>query len=96
MNRFKEALLSQSERTSSTRGSIIALVGAYIIYMAFQMLKNTRTGASSMSMRLTVILMAVMIIAGLAVIAYGVFLFWEGWKRERANIPKDEEKGEKQ
>lgn len=64
-----------------THASIEMLVGAYIIYMAYQMLKNTRTGASNMSMTTTLILVGIMLVVGLAVIGYGGYIWYGVWKR---------------
>lgn len=89
MKRFKEALLAQAQQSNSSRGILIALVGSYIIYMGVQMLRNTQSGLSTMSMPLTLVLMSVMILAGAGVAVYGGFIFWSGWKRQRESIPEE-------
>ena len=87
MKNFRKFLDRQAERADSTRGTLVAVVGGYIIYLGIQMLDDTKSGASSMGMTETLVLMCVMILAGALVFAFGAFLFWSGWKRERANIP---------
>lgn len=90
MNKLKKFLSAQAERANSTRGTLIALVGGYIAYLGYQMLQDTRSGVSSMSLSLTIAFMIVMFIIGAAVFAYGAYLFWAGWKKEKETIPKDE------
>lgn len=89
MKRFKELLNEQAKRATGARGAIVTVVGGYFIYMALQMLKNTKSGASSMSMPLTVTLMCVMLLAGGLVIAYGGFLFLSGWNNEKKRTTGD-------
>ena len=50
--------------------------------MAFEMLKNTRDGTSSMPMQTTVILMVPMILCGICVLAYGIWNLYGAWKRD--------------
>lgn len=83
MKQIKEILKRQAERATGARGAVVTVVGGYFIYMGFRMLANTKAGLSSMSMPLTIVLMILMILVGAVVIAYGIFLFIEGWKRQK-------------
>lgn len=89
MKRLKEILNRQAERASGPRGALVTVVGGYIIYMGLKMPVNTRTGASSMSMPLTVVLTVLMLLVGGLVIAYGGFLFVAGWKKANQANPAD-------
>ena len=64
------------QRANSTHVALLVLIGLYFIYMAYKMLQNTRSGASDMSMPMTLLLMAVMGLAGLAVIGYGAYIWY--------------------
>lgn len=64
------------KRANPTHAMLLVIVGGYLIYMAIQMLKNTQSGQSSMSMTTTAVLMLVMILAGAAVWVYAGYLFY--------------------
>lgn len=87
MKRFKEFLKNQAEQTNSTRGTLVALIGGYVAYLGVQMLKDAKSGVSTMDIRQSVILMCIMILAGALVFSFGAYLFWSCWKREKEGIP---------
>ena len=93
MNKLKKFLDSKKQEAGSTKGTLVALVGGYLVYLGIQMLVDTKSGVSSMSMGLTILFMTLMIIAGITVFAYGAWLFWTGWKKEK-NAMKENEEGE--
>lgn len=93
MKKLREILNRQAERANGSRGILTAVVGGYFGYMAVQMYKNTAGGKSTMSMPVTVFFMILMIIVGLALIAYGVFLFLAAWKRQNATSVNEITKG---
>ena len=77
-------------KNEGTHGVLLLVVGGYIAYMGVKMLENTKAGLSTMSMTTTVILMSVMILAGLAVIAYGILTFIRGWKMQQQSITEED------
>ena len=96
MGTLKELFTTPIKKNTGTRGAMLVLVGGYIAYLGYKMYRNTLSGASSMSMQLTVILMSVMILAGLAVIVYGGIVLYHGWKdyehdRSRENAIQSQE-----
>ena len=90
MNKLKAFLSSQAEKANSTRGTLVAIVGIYIAYLGYQMLGDTRSGASAMSMPVTVLFMVLLGISGIVVFAYGAFLFWTGWQKEKKNLKEND------
>lgn len=72
----------------TTRVTLLVVVGGYLIYMAYQMVRDTLSGVSSMGLTTTLILAGLMALAGIAVIGYGVCL----WSFSRKK--KDEQKSE--
>ena len=60
---------------------LLAVVAGYILWMAYKIPQNVRTGASSMPMETAWILAAVMALAGAAVLGYSAWL----WLRDRKN-----------
>ena len=69
-------------KNDGAHGVLLWVIGGYIGWMGWKMLENTRAGLSTMSMPLTIVLMALMMLAGLAVIVYGVLLFLRGWRKQ--------------
>ena len=63
---------------NTTRVSLLAVVGGYLIYMAWQMVRDTISGASEMSMTTTLILAGLMALGGLGTIAYAIRVWRSG------------------
>ena len=91
MNKIRKFLDSKKGEAGSTRGTLVLAVGVYIVYLGISMLKDTKSGASSMSMGLTIFFMVLMCIIGLIVFAYGAWLFWTGWQKEKAAMNQNKE-----
>ena len=96
MNKFFEAFTRPMNRSEGTHGGILIIVGAYIVYMGISMIKNTMNGLSEMSMTTTIVLASVMMLAGLAVVAWGTIMFIRGWKEERNKINEENTTQEKE
>lgn len=96
MNDKKESFLnSKLPKGNGTHASLVCLVGAYILYMGYRMIQNTRTGQSDMSMTMTLVLAGIMALIGLAVVIYGVLIWYGIWKRSDISdspaVPKAED-----
>lgn len=96
---FKVTLMSEEKKSlfhiklpkgNPTHATIMAVAGAYVIYMAYQMLKNTLSGNSTMSLNTTYILSGLMALGGLAVIGYGV-LIWINFAKKDKKSEKEEQ-----
>jgi len=86
--------LQAKDANNSVRGTIMAMVGGYVVYLAIQMIQTTLQGDTTMSLALTIVLSALMILAGILVFALGAYIFWIGWQREKAARSPSEEKSE--
>ena len=95
MNKLKAFLASKKQEAGSTKGTLVAVVGGYIVYLGFQMLQDTKSGVSSMGMGQTIAFMVLLVLAGAIVFAYGAWLFWVGWKKEKEAMKESEEGEEK-
>ena len=78
----------QMQRANMTHVLILVLVGGYLVYMAWKMIENTRTGNSSMGMTQTVILAAVMGLVALAVFAYAGYVYYIS--RKKSELTEEE------
>jgi flagellar basal body-associated protein FliL len=67
---------------------MLVVVGGYVLYMAYRMVKNTLSGESSMSMTTTVILAVVMGLLGLGVLAYSGYVFY--LVRKKSELTEEE------
>ena len=68
---IKDILNTKLEMNGSTHGTLLAVIGAYLMYLAYGMVRDTLSGLSSMNMTTTVILAGIMGLAGLVVLYIG-------------------------
>jgi flagellar basal body-associated protein FliL len=80
----------QMQKANNTHVTMLVVVGGYVLYMAYRMVKNTLSGESSMSMTTTVILAVVMGLVGLAVLAYSGYVFY--LVRKKSELTEEEAK----
>lgn len=78
----------QMQKANNTHVTMLVVVGGYVLYMAYRMVKNTLSGESSMSMTTTVILAVVMGLVGLAVLAYSGYVFY--LVRKKSELTEEE------
>lgn len=74
-NDLKELLSRPLPRGDSNHATLLAVIGGYLIYMAYQMVRDTLSGASTMSLSLTLVLAGIMAVCGLAVIGYSIWMW---------------------
>lgn len=96
MNDKKNSFLnSKLPKGNGTHASLVCIVGAYILYMGYRMIQNTKSGHSDMSMTMTLVLAGIMALIGLVVVAYGILIWYGIWKRSDISdspaIPKPED-----
>lgn len=72
MAKLKELLNQTLPRNNSAQATMMAVIGGYLVYLAYEMVRDTISGVSSMSMTTTVILAGIMALCGLIVLAYGI------------------------
>ena len=76
------------QRANSTHVVLLVLIGAYFVYMAYQMYDNTVTGESEMAMSTTIILMIVMILVAAAVFVYAGYVWYH--IRKKSELTEEE------
>ena len=94
-NKLKELLSQPLPQNNSSHATLIAVIGGYLIYMAYEMVQSTLTGKSSMSMTVTVITALIMALAGLGTIGYGVYL-WRAASKQQEEPLQDVQEDETQ
>lgn len=67
----------------AARGGLWAAGGGYTVYMAYQMVRNTLSGASSMSLTTTAVLAAVLGLGGAAVAGFGFYIMYKDYKKSK-------------
>jgi len=75
---------------SNFRSSLMALVGVYVLYTAYQLFDSMQKGESEMQPWLTIVFIVFFALAGIAVLVYAYLL----WKRGKEG--KDEEEPPKE
>ena len=82
----------QKRARAGTRATLRALVAGYLVYLAWQIVKGVRTGASTMA---PAVAWAAAAFFSLAAIAVGVYAF-KSWRAEleAARLPDGEEEPE--
>ena len=86
---LREALNAKLNMNDSTHGTLLFVIGGYLMYLAYGMVRDTLSGLSAMSMTTTVILAAVMGLAGLAVLVYGAREGLKAWNESRGSGKED-------
>ena len=89
MANLKELCNQPLPRGNSTHATLLAVIGGYLIYMAYQMVRDTLSGVSSMPLTTTVILAGLMGLAGLGIIGYALYTW-----RANAKASEDGEQEE--
>lgn len=67
-------------RNNGAQATLFAVGGGYMIYMAYEIVRNTLNGTSDMSMTVTIITAIIMVICGIGILLYA----WHLWKISKA------------
>lgn len=89
-NNLKDLLNQPLPKNASAHATMLLVIGGYLVYLAYQMVRDTMSGASSMSMTTTVILAGIMALCGLGVMGYG-FLCWRAGVKEKQKDGQQED-----
>lgn len=92
MANLKELLSRPLPQSNSNRSTLLVVVGGYLMYMAYQMVTDTLSGASAMSLTATVILAGIMGLGGLGTIVYGVLVWRAASRAGEKSSPETKEK----
>ncbi|MBQ7800979.1 MAG: hypothetical protein IJ375_01500 [Oscillospiraceae bacterium] len=91
MSKDKKSIFdAKLDMSGGTHATLVAVIGAYLVYMAYQMVRDTLSGASTMSMTTTVILAGLMALAGLGVMGYALWSWLRGRKAGKEEERTDE------
>ena len=95
MSKDKKSIFNtQLNMSPSPHATLLVVIGGYLVYLAYQMVRDTMSGVSAMSMTTTAILAGLMALAGLAVFGYGAWealRSWKATKEKSIEETKDEE-----
>lgn len=75
---------------NGTRSMLLGLVGGYMLYLAYQVLRDTMNGTSSMSVAATVLSVTFLSVSGIGIMAYALHL-WKRQKKEQQAVEIIEE-----
>lgn len=89
-NNLKELLSSPLPRDDKNRASLFAVIGVYLLYLAYEVLRDATNGVSSMSMTASVACAAFLALGGLGTFAWTIRL----WRRSKENAAQTEPEGE--
>ena len=87
-NKKKKRYDYQMQKANNTHVTMLVVVGGYVIYMAYRMVKNTLTGQSSMSMTTTILLTIVMGLIGCAILGYAGYVYY--LVRKKSELTEEE------
>lgn len=78
-NNLKELLNKPLPKDDKNRASLFAVVSAYLLYMAWEVLRDTANGVSTMSVEGSVACAAFLALGGLGTLAWTIRL-WRRYK----------------
>ncbi len=81
------------ERATNSHALILALVGAYLVWMIYMMINNYRIGETSMKFSTEVILVIVMCAAAAICFGYAIYIFYIVRHKEEIGREQDIERG---
>lgn len=85
-NNLKELLNKPLPKDDKNRASLFAVVAAYLLYMAWEVLRDTANGVSTMSVEGSVACAAFLALGGLGTLAWTIRL----WRRAKERKESEE------
>lgn len=73
MKKIIARLKTHAESKSATQGGMYAVVGLYLVYLAYSIISSSASGSSSMSLWTAVIFGAVFVVFGIALAVLGIY-----------------------
>ena len=89
-NNLKDLLNTPLPRNDRNRASLFGVVGVYLLYLAYEVLRDTSNGVSQMSVTGSVACAAFLALGGLGTIAWALCL-WRKAKDGEAEGRKEED-----
>ena len=87
MNTLPEIIERYARARSQTQVTLVTIVGGYLLYLAYDMIKAFFAGTGGSSTALY-IFTALFIVCGLFLCGGGLYALWNGWYKE--NTPRRE------
>lgn len=84
-NNLKELLNKPLPKDDKNRASLFAVVSAYLLYMAWEVLRDTANGVSTMSVEGSVACAAFLALGGLGTLAWTIRLWRRAKQKEQEN-----------
>lgn len=85
-NNLKELLNKPLPKDDKNRSSLFSVISAYLLYMAWEVLRDTANGVSSMSVEASVACAAFLALGGLGTLAWTIRL----WRRAKERKESEE------
>ena len=85
-NNLKQLLSRPLPRDDKNRASLFAVVSVYLLYLAYEVLRDTANGVSSMSVETSVACAAFLALGGLGTMAWTIRL----WRRSKEQKESEE------
>lgn len=85
-NNLKELMSKPLPKDDKNRSSLFAVISAYLLYMAWEVLRDTANGVSSMSVEASVACAAFLALGGLGTLAWTIRL----WRRAKERKESEE------
>ena len=77
-------------KNRNTHAMLLTLVGAYMLYTAWHLFENMRSGAQEMPAAAYIALIVLFALAGVGIFVYA-FIIWRGSRREEDKKSRDED-----
>ena len=85
-NNLKELMSKPLPKDDKNRSSLFAVISGYLLYMAWEVLRDTANGVSSMSVEASVACAAFLALGGLGTLAWTIRL----WRRAKERKESEE------
>lgn len=85
-NNLKELMSKPLPKDDKNRSSLFAVISGYLLYMAWEVLRDTANGVSSMSVEASVACAAFLALGGLGTLAWTIRL----WRRAKDRKESEE------
>ena len=77
------------KRNEGTHATLVALVGGYVLYIAWQLLDNLRSGTADISPKAAIAAIVFFTVAGIAVLVYALWI-WRHAPKDGEDSPGDD------
>lgn len=94
MEKLVARLKAHAESKTSTQGGLYAVVGLYLVYLAYSIISSSATGKSTMSLGTEIVFGALFVISGIALAVLGLYSVRYNYNRLNSSETEEEEQSE--